>query len=626
MTLFRPWTCTSPRKHRSANLKAEGSSVEEQRSGRITAGFLVCSTTPREASVDRALTSQYSFIPGSQGTSTLRVSQSLVRAIKAPVRTTESGVVLNRAANISSSAVPTPRFVMRCPRLFVLLAALFLLLTADAALTPETFKLSSGPPPSTWLLQVSAPSLISCAARCRRVENCETLAWSLEDGCRLTEDDIGSGGTATDGSQISLYSRIAGHVSGVGPLTTTQMSTTEGTTETTTSAQVDDVSSTTESPATPTTATEPPTTPTTTTEVPTSPTTTIEHPTSPTTTIEPPTILTTTTEPPTTPTATTEAPTTPTTTKETPTTPTATTEAPTTLTTTTEPPTTPTTATEPPTTPTTTTETPTTPTTTTEAPTTPTTTTATPTIPTTTTEPPTTPTTTTEAPTTPTTTAGPCPTDFTYVDGHCFRHIVANPAVNFDNGRALCGSTTSGGDLAGLYTQESLDFFMNHHTRPNTEQWIGLQGFYTYKNVMDGSEPDIPNFADLQEGSVINIQLSLPAGLVTGKLLRTAAKTEMQGVVCEAPVQWKGWYITSQFSVQQWYSTSQPNTAVVQHATAWYSSGTARHYSRPSSSGTAWYSTSLLSFRSENIQCSDNCFTYEYSWVLPDLPFLSMVN
>ena len=313
---------------------------------------------------------------------------------------------------------------MRCPLLFALLPALFLLLTADAALTPERFKLSSGPPPSTWLLQLSAPSLISCAARCRRVENCETLAWSLEDGCRLTEDDIGSGVTATDGSQISLYCRIAGHVSGVGPPTTTQKSTTE------------------ENETTPVDVS---------------------------TTTEPPTTLTTT---------------------------------------------------EPPTTPTTTTEPPTTTTTTTEAPT---------------------PTTTTEAATTTTTTAGPCPTDFTYVDGHCFRHITANPAVNFDGGRALCDSMVSGGDLAGLYSQDCMDFFMDHYTRPNVNQWLGIQASsstsWKLRNVVDGSTPGISNFNDILEGYLINMQVALPAGLAKGKLLRMAAKTEMSAVVCEAPAQ-----------------------------------------------------------------------------------------
>ena len=137
------------------------------------------------------------------------------------------------------------------------------------------------------------------------------------------------------------------------------------------------------------------------------------------------------------------------------------------------------------------------------------------------------------------TTVSPCPPDFTLVDGHCYYHVTTDSPVNFDGARAMCASLASGGDLGGLYTPLHLEFFEQHPSRPNTQQWIGLKvpfGSTEFKNLLDNSRPAIPNFSDLLEGSLINIQLSLPADLTTGTLLRTAASTELSAAVCEAPM------------------------------------------------------------------------------------------
>ena len=264
--------------------------------------------------------------------------------------------------------------------------AILLALLGAGVLASERFKLSLGRPPASWLRQLSAPSLVACTARCRQEQDCGTVAWAREEGCRLAEG--GSDSTTGNGAEITLYHHVTDPSLDASPAPTTEDGAEDESETATTAAQW---------------------------------------------------------------------------------------------------------------------------------------------------------TSTTVSPTTATPSVVSCPTDFTHVDGHCYQHKLASPSVNFDAARALCASLASGGELAGLYSQADLDFFTLHSDRPDAQQWIGMKvsmsDNYEFRNLLDNSRPDIPNFTDLLEGRRMNIQLSLPAGLATGKLLRTAASTRLSAVVCEAPAQ-----------------------------------------------------------------------------------------
>ncbi|KAF0313103.1 hypothetical protein FJT64_000191 [Amphibalanus amphitrite] len=85
------------------------------------------------------------------------------------------------------------------PRLTAVLAVL-----VAAALASERFQLGVGPRPSVWLQQPAAPSLVSCAARCRQLGSCRLLVWE-SGSCRLADGDSTS--AATEGPEIALYRR-----------------------------------------------------------------------------------------------------------------------------------------------------------------------------------------------------------------------------------------------------------------------------------------------------------------------------------------------------------------------------------------------------------------------------------
>ena len=78
------------------------------------------------------------------------------------------------------------------------LASLVVMLVA-AALASDRFSLEMGPQPSTWLLQLPLPTLVTCALRCRGLNNCQMFAWE-SNFCRLADSETG-----TSGPEIAIY-------------------------------------------------------------------------------------------------------------------------------------------------------------------------------------------------------------------------------------------------------------------------------------------------------------------------------------------------------------------------------------------------------------------------------------